>query len=149
MANVIPRIFPLDEASKLSDFVNDNMKVALLSGTFNECNLREIVSFDQISDNEIPTLYGYTQGGFLVGGKTVTKSVDDTFIVYDMNDVGMTVAGGTLGPVRYAVMYNETNSDHLVYVFDFGEDKTVNDGAQFKIKIDDNGLMKAGQLLQS
>lgn len=146
MADVIPIIFPSDESNKLSDFVNDDMKVALLSGTYSECALRGVVSFDQISDNELPALYGYPLGGFPVGGKTVAITDDGAFITYNMNDVGMTVAGGTLGPVRYGVLYNTTNSNHLVYVFDFGEDKTVNDGAQFKIKIDDKGLMKAGQL---
>ena len=146
MADIIPNIFLKDQAEKLVDFANDNMKVALLSGAYNECTLRESTSFDQFSANEIPALYGYPQGGFPVGGKTVTVNTEENTIVYDMNDVGMTVAGGTFGPVRYGILYDTSNSNHLVYIFDFGEDKTVNDGAQFKINIDDGGLMKAKQL---
>lgn len=146
MADIIPNIFLKDQAEKKIDFANDSMKVALLSGTYNECNLRETTSFDQIVVNEVPELYGYPQGGFETSNKSVTVDLEENSIVYDMNDVGMTVAGGTFGPVRYGVLYDISNSNHLVYIFDFGEDKTVNDGAQFKIKIDDNGLMKAKQL---
>lgn len=146
MADVIPNIFLQDQAEKKIDFANDEMKVALLTGTYNECTLRETTSFDQIASKEVAALYGYTQGGLVVNGKTVTVDTDEDALVYDMNDVGMTVGGGTFGPVRYGVLYDQTNSNHLVYVFDFGEDKTVNDGADFKIKIDDEGLMKARQI---
>lgn len=145
MADVIPTIFLKDQAEKKIDFANDSMKIALLTGTYNVCTLRETTSFDEISSNEVVSLYGYPLGGFPIGGKTVTVNTDEDSIVYNMNDVGMTVAGGTFGPVRYGVLYDTSNNNHLVYVFDFGEDKTVNDGAQFKIQIDDNGLMKARQ----
>jgi len=148
MADIIPNIFLKDQAEKNVDFVNDEMKVALLSGTYNDCLLRDVISFDEISSNEIPEMYGYYTGGFNVVNKTIVVDTTDNSIVYDMDDVGMTVVGGTLGPVRYGVLYDTTNSNHLIYVFDFGEDKTVNDGANFKIKIDENGLMKAKQLYE-
>lgn len=144
--DIIPRIFMDDQAKKLVDFVNDEMRVALISGSYDACVFKEATSFDEFVSNEVPALYGYPQGGFPVGGKTVTIDTEENAVVYNINDVGMTVAGGTFGPVRYGIMYNISNNNHLVYVFDFGEDKTVNDGAQFKIKIDDNGLMKAKQL---
>lgn len=146
MADIIPNIFLKDQAEKNVDFVNDDMKVALLSGTYNDCILRDVVSFDQISSNELSESYGYHIGGFNVINKTLVINNIDNSIVYDMDDVGMTVTGGTLGPTRYGVLYDITNDNHLVYVFDFGEDKTVNDGANFKIRIDDKGLMKAKQL---
>ena len=147
MADIIPNIFPHDQAKKIVDFENDTMKVALLNKTYNECTLRNATSFDEFVLDEAPALYGYPLGGFPVGGKTVTIDTDKNEVVYDMNDVGMTVSGGTFGPVRYGVLYNLSNNNHLVYIFDFLEDKLVNDGAQFKIKIDDNGLMKAKQLI--
>jgi len=146
MADIIPNIFLKDQAEKLIDFPNDFMKVALLSGTYDECNLREVTSFNQISAYEVPPFYGYPQGGLMVSNKTVTVNSITDEIIYDMNDVGMTVSGGTFGPTRYGVLYDLDDSNHLVYVFDFGGDKTVNDGAQFKIQIDANGLMKAKQL---
>ena len=146
MKEIIPDIFPKDQANKLVDFENDEMKLALLNGTYDECTLKNAISFDQFASNEAPALYGYPLGGFPVGGKTVTVDSDDHSVVYNINDVGMTVAGGTFGPVRYGMIYNISNSNRVVYIFDFEEDKTVNDGAQFKIKIDDRGLMKAKPL---
>lgn len=143
--DLIPKVFLNDQALKKSDFVNDTMKLALLSGTYDECSLKNTVSYDDISYNEIAPLYGYDTGGMLVTGKTVTTTVTDEHIVYDIDNVGFTVSGGTLGPIRYGVIYNISNSDHLVYVFDFIEDKTVNDGGTFQIKIDDGGLFWAEQ----
>jgi len=147
MADIIPNIFMKDQAEKKIDFPNDNMKLALFNGIYDACGLRDVLSYDQIASHEVAPLYGYPQGGFSVHGKSVT--IDDTTneVVYDMNDVIMTVSGGTFGPTRYGVVYNLSYANHIVYVFDFIEDKTVNDGAQFAIKIDTNGLMKARQLL--
>lgn len=146
MSDIIPNIFLKDQAEKLVDFPNDQMKVALMTGAYDECTLRDKTSYDQISGNELTSGAGYPTGGIPVTGQTVTVNNDADEVVYDIDDVGMAVTGGTLGPVRYGVLYDLDNSNHLVYIFDFGEDKTVNDGAQFKIKIDDNGLMKAKQL---
>jgi len=147
MANIIPNIFYYDQAKKLIDFENDDMKVALLNKTYNECTLRNAISYDDFIADEVPALYGYPQGGFPIGGKTVTIDSDKNEVVYDINDFGMIVSGGTFGPVRYAMVYNQSNNNHLVYIFDLEEDKTVNDGAEFKIKINDNGLMTAKQLV--
>ena len=146
MSDVIPNIFIHDQAGKLVDFENDDMKVALFSGTYDECVLRDKVSYDDIAQYEVSPMYGYPQGGLTVVSKSVTTDNDANEIIYDISDVGMTVSGGTFGPVRYGVLYNITNSNHLVYIFDFGEDRTVNDGAQFKIQIDPNGLLKAKQV---
>jgi hypothetical protein len=146
MSDIIPNIFLKDQAEKLVDFPNDTMKLALLSGTYDECSLRDTVTYNQLSAYEVPPFFGYSTGGIQVGHKTVVINDVANELIYDVNDIGMTVSGGTFGPVRYGVMYNLNNSNHLVYIFDFGENRTVNDGAQFKIKIDDRGLMKAKQL---
>ncbi len=145
MSDVIPNIFLKNQADNEIDFVSDTMKVALLSGTYDEFTLRDTSAFNVIEDNEISGMYGYSTGGYTVTGITVTLNSDDNSVVYDIDDVGGTVSGGTLGPVRYGVMYDITNDGSLVYIFDFGEDLTVNDGAQFKIQIDTNGLMKSKQ----
>ena len=147
MADIIPNIFLKDQAEKHIDFVADTMKVALLSGTYDNCKLREKNKYDDISADEISQHYGYVSGGFNVYHKTVTVDTKTDSVLYDMGDVGMTVSGGTLGPVRYGALYDLSNDNHLVYLFDFGEDKMVNDGASFKIKIDDGGLMKAKQFV--
>ena len=143
MADIIPLIFPKDQAEKKVDFINDSMRLALLSGTYDEVSLKQKTSYNELVSYEISPNYGYTTGGIIVGGKTVTIDVTDNSVIYDVDDIGMTVNGGTLGPTRYGVIYDVSNSNNLVYIFDFGEDKTVNDGADFKIKIDSDGLLRA------
>jgi hypothetical protein len=143
MGDIIPKTFIKGQAEKLIDFPNDFMKVALLSGTYDECYLKSVTSFNQLSAYEVPPIYGYPQGGLIVSNKTVSVSNINDDVVFDMNDVGMTVSGGTFGPTRYGVLYDLDANNNIVYIFDFGGDKTVNDGAQFKIQIDANGLMIA------
>lgn len=146
MADVIPDIFLYDQAIKKSDFLNDDMRIAFLSGTYSDCALRETISFSELSGCEVSGSNGYTPGGLLVKGQSVTVDTNTNELIYNIDDIYMTVSGGTFGPTRYGAIYDLSNDDHLVYVFDFGEDKTVNDGAKFKIKIDDAGLMKAKQM---
>jgi hypothetical protein len=145
MADIIPNVFLKNQADKNINFSTDIMKVAFISGTYNEGALRTIHSYNQLSAYEVSAVYGYPQGGLPVGGKTVVVDTDKDELVYDMHDVGMTVSGGTFGPVRYGVLYDITDYNTIVYIFDFGADKTVNDGAMFKIKINDDGLMRAKQ----
>lgn len=49
-------------------------------------------------------------------------------------DVVFTASGGTIGPFRYAVVYNDTHStDGLVCYWDYGSSITLNDGETFTV----------------
>lgn len=146
MSDVIPNIFLIDQAEKKVDFVNDTMKIAFLSGTYDESSLRDTSAFDSISCREVSGSNGYIEGGLPIYGQSLAIDDEANELIYDIDDIYMTVSGGTFGPTRYGAIYDISNDDHLIYIFDFGEDKTVNDGAKFKIKIDDAGLMKAKQM---
>jgi len=141
MADITPISFIYDQASKKIDFVNDVMKIALFSGTYNCVWLSGQNRYEDLSHNEIPQMYGYITGGFEVQNKSLVIDVENNVVKYDMDDLEVSVVGGQFGPVRYGVLYNVSNLNKIVYIFDFLEDKIVNDGAKFKIKIDDGGLM--------
>lgn len=145
MSDIIPNIFLKDISNGNINYVDDHMNIALCSGTFNGCHLRDIETYNQLSQFELSNKFGYTTGGIHVSNKSINTNAMLNEVVYDMDDVSMTVSGGNLGPIRYGVLYNTVNANHNVYIFDFLEDKYVNDGAQFKIKIDDGGLMKSKQ----
>ncbi len=87
---------------------------------------------------------GYSAGGSAV---TITSSVQSAG-VYKLvgNDVVFTASGGTIGPFRYAVLYNDTPTspaDPLVGWWDYGSSITLNDGETFTVDLDaTNGILQ-------
>lgn len=49
-------------------------------------------------------------------------------------DIEITASGGTVGPFRYVVIYNDTHAnDGLVCYWDYGSELTLQDGEKFVI----------------
>jgi len=83
---------------------------------------------------EIAAGNGYTAGGNTVSSNgtraTGTVTLDGDQIVW-------TAAGGSIGPFRYAVLYNDTPvtpADPLVSWWDYGSALTLLDGETFTVK---------------
>ncbi len=56
----------------------------------------------------------------------------------DGTDITWTASGGSFGPFRYVVMYNDTPTspaDPLIAWWDYGSSITINDGETFKAQI--------------
>ena len=91
---------------------------------------------------EIGAGNGYTAGGTAI---TITAS-SQTSGTYSLvgNDVVFTAAGGTIGPFRYAVMYNDTpttpHADPLIQFWDYGSSVTLNDTETFTVDFGTNIL---------
>ena len=84
---------------------------------------------------ELSTANGYTAGGETI---TVTSSAQSSGL-YTLiaSDVTWTASGGSIGPFRYAVLYNDTASnDELIGYIDYGYSVTAASGQTFTIDFD-------------
>jgi hypothetical protein len=109
---------------------SDTLKVLLT-------NTAPSLSNTQKSDisGELSTASGYTAGGATV---TITSSAQSSGL-YTLiaTDVTWTASGGSIGPFRYAVIYNDTaTNDELIGYIDYGYSVTVASGQTFTIDFD-------------
>lgn len=110
------------------NFGTDTYKVAL-------SNTAPVATNTILSDiTQISAVNGYTSGGtattVTVAEVTGTTTVSGTQVVF-------TAAGGSIGPFRYVVLYNDTTTTPLkplVAWWDYGSGLTLADGETFTIK---------------
>ena len=123
--------------NKFETFVGDlGLKVHELNADLRKVYLTNAtpdVALDSIKTDlaEITAENGYTAGG------------DDTQNTYSEGtgtgtcvgtDITWTASGGTIGPFRYVVLYNDTPAgpvDPLIGWWDYGSNLTLNDGESF------------------
>ena len=109
---------------------SDTLKVLLT-------NTAPSLSNTQKSDisGELSTANGYTSGGATV---TITSSAQSSGL-YTLiaSDVTWTASGGSIGPFRYAVFYNDSaTNDELIGYLDYGYSVTVASGQTFTLDFD-------------
>lgn len=112
----------------VQNFGTDVYKVAL-------SNTAPVATNTILSDiTQISAVNGYTSGGtattVTVAEVTGTTTVSGTQVVF-------TASGGSIGPFRYAVLYNDTTASPLkplVAWWDYGSSITLLDGETFTVK---------------
>lgn len=123
-------------AEKVHNFGADTLKVMLTNTA--------PVATNTVKANitEISAGNGYTAGGSAV---TVTSSSQASG-VYKLvvSDVTFTASGGSIGPFRYAVLYNDTaTNDELIGYWDRGASITLSDTDTFTFDADPtNGIFQ-------
>ena len=106
------------------DLSTADLKIALTNTAPNVATHTVLADITQIS-----TSGGYTGGaggGVALAGESYTESAGTgTFIA---TDLVITASGGSIGPFRYAVLYNNTAaSDNLIGYVDYGSSITLAD----------------------
>lgn len=107
----------------------DTLKVAL-------CNTAPTSSNSTLSDlTEISAGNGYTAGGTTASMSTSAQTSGTYKLV--LADVVFTASGGSIGPFRYAVLYDSTNvSKPLIGYWDYGSSVTLASGETFTVDFD-------------
>lgn len=86
---------------------------------------------------EISAGNGYTAGGTAVGSNAYSQTSGVGKLTG--NDVVFTASGGSIGPARYAVLYNDTPTspaDPLIGWWDYGSSVTLADGETLTVDLD-------------
>lgn len=127
-------IFVEDFANKVHDLFGtagsgaDTLKVMLSNAAPNAAT--HAVRADS---TEIGAGNGYSSGG---SSATNVGTRSSGTLTVAGTDIVFTASGGTIGPFRYAILYNDTPSspaDPLIGWWDYGSAITLNDGETFTV----------------
>ena len=124
------QVFTEDVGRGIHNLNTGAIKVALT-------NTGPTASTDTILANitQISGVNGYTTGGTAVGSIAYSQSGGVASLTG--TDVVFTASGGSVGPFRYAVLYNDTPSspkvDPLIQYWDYGSNVTLADGETFTV----------------
>lgn len=123
-------------AEKSHNLGADTLKVML-------CNTAP-VNTNTVKANltEISAGNGYTAGGTAATISSSAQSSGTYKLV--LADVVFTASGGSIGPFRYAVLYNDTaTNDELIAFWDYGSSITLAAGETFTVDFDaSNGVLQ-------
>jgi hypothetical protein len=117
-------------AEKKHDLGADTLKV-LLTNT-------APVATDAVKADltEISAGNGYTAGG-ATASITSSAQTSGTYRLILGDPATWTASGGTIGPLRYAVLYNDTaTNDELIGWWDYGSSITLASGESFAVDFD-------------
>lgn len=128
--------FVEDVAEKAHNLGSDTLKVALT----NTAPTAADTTWNTTSHPAPAAANGYTAGG---NTPTISSSAQ-TSGTYKLvlADTVFTAAGGSIGPFRYAILYNSTASAKPIGWYDYGSSVTLADTETFTVDFDGtNGVL--------
>ncbi|HEU5272567.1 MAG TPA: hypothetical protein VFU97_02800 [Xanthobacteraceae bacterium] len=128
--------FVADVANKVHNLGSDTLKVMLTNTAPAATNAIK-------SDiTEIAAGNGYTAGG--TAATLVSSAQSGGTYTLKLNNVTYTASVGSIGPFRYAVLYNSTPvNGNLIGYWDYGTNLTVTAGNSFQVQFDGtNGVLQ-------
>lgn len=123
-------------AEKVHNLGSDTLKVVLTNSAPSAANT-------QLSDiTQIANGNGYTTGGTQASQSSSSQTGGTYKLV--LTDVVFTASGGSMGPFRYVVLYNDTaTNDELIAYWDYGSAVTLASGETFTVDFDaTNGVLQ-------
>jgi len=132
--------FTQDALSKVHDIGNDDLRYLLTNDAPDAA--ADAARADLTS--ELAAGGGYLADGVVLENTTLSNTAGVTAVLTD--DKTLTAAGGSIGPFRYVVLYNNTTaSDRLIAFWDRGASITLADGDSVVFDADaTNGLFRVG-----
>ena len=117
-------------AEKVHNLASDTLKVALTNTAPNAATHTVLANISEISAGN-----GYTAGGNQAS-QTSSAQTGGTYSLVATDPATWTASGGSIGPFRYAVLYNATAaSGPLIGYWDYGSSITLADGETFKVAL--------------
>ncbi len=119
------------------DFENDTFRFALTNqanepdaATSESIVTETTVSLANLSGTDVITISSVSQSGGVASVIAADRSI--------------TASGGSIGPFRYVIIYDDTNGvDQIVGWWDYGSDITLADGESLALDFDGtNGIMQ-------
>ncbi|MBK6599157.1 MAG: hypothetical protein IPG25_15280 [Proteobacteria bacterium] len=111
-------------SEKVHNLQSDVLKIALT-------NTAPVATNTQLSNiTQVAGGNGYTTGGSTAAQSSSAQTSGTYKLV--LGDVVFTASGGSIGPFRYAVLYNDTaTNDELIAYWDYGAAVTLANGEIF------------------
>lgn len=111
---------------KVHNLGADTLKI-VLSNTAPSASNTVLANITQIT-----AANGYSAGGFTIGVSSSAQTGGTYSLV--LNAATLTASGGSIGPFRYIVLYNDSaTNDELIAWIDRGVSLTLADGQSFTI----------------
>jgi hypothetical protein len=122
-------------AEKVHNLGSDTLKVVLT-------NTAPVATDTGLANiTEIANGNGYTTGG-ATSAQVSSAQTSGTYKLV-LTDVTFTATGGSIGPFRYVVLYNDTaTNNELIGYYDYGTNITITSGNSFTVDFDgSNGVL--------